>query len=120
MEENLFLRVYEKRKKFCYLMQKPPAGKNSIIRELSSCVINRYDGYHIVKIRKKNSIRLYFKPVGIVYEPTESSDKDIECYFTEKIQIAYRLRYSHGKKINMLHAWEYCSCHNFFSTKKAN
>ena len=53
MEKNLFLRVYEKRNKFRYLIKKPPTGKNSVIRDLSSFLIERYNGYQVLKIEKK-------------------------------------------------------------------
>ena len=38
-EKKLFLRVYEQRDKFRYVIKKGVQGKNKIIRDLSSCAI---------------------------------------------------------------------------------
>ena len=98
MKENLFLRIYEKRKKLRYLILKPPTGENTVIRDLSSCVIEGYDGYEVVKIEQSDSTRKDFRLLDIVYEPVDDLNKIIECYFTEKIHIAYHLKYSREKK----------------------
>ena len=57
MSENLFLRVYELRKKFCYLIKKVPKGKNTITKELSSCVEERFNGFQLVKRLGENERR---------------------------------------------------------------
>ena len=46
-------------------------------------------------------------------------NKIIECYFTENIHVAYRLKYSRGEKTETLQAYECYSCHKFHSRKKA-
>ena len=53
MKNCLFLRVYERRNKFRFLINKPPTGHNRVIRDSSSCVIPKYNGYQVVKIEKK-------------------------------------------------------------------
>ena len=119
MEENLFLCVYEKRKKIFYLNRKFPTGKNTVICNLSSCVIERYDRYEVVKIEQKNNIRKHFRLLDFVYEPVDNPNRIIESYFTEKIHIVYRLKYSRGEKMETLHANECYSCHKFHSAKIA-
>ena len=107
MEKNLFLRVYEKRNKFSYLIKKPPTGKNSVIRDLSSCLIERYNGYQVVKIEKRDCQKSLFEPIDIVYDPVEGPDQNIKCYYTSKIYFAYCLKYSKGAKgIDTLLAFE--------------
>ena len=60
-----------------------------------------------------------YEPIDIVYDPVETLEKIIECYFTLKIHVAYRLKYSKGaKRIETLHAFESYSYHKFHSTKK--
>ena len=93
-EKNFFLRLCEKRKKIQYLICKPPSGKNTVIRAVSSCVIDRYNGYDIVKMEQRDCIRHVFKPINIVYDPVDNPSKIIECYFTDNI----RLKYSRGKR----------------------
>ena len=118
MEENLFLRVYKKRTKFRYLIRKPLTGRNSVIRDLSSCVIQRYNGYQVLKIEQKNCSQKDFRSIDIVYDPVETPDKIIECYFIEKAHISYRLKYSKGAKgTETLHVFECYSCDKFNSTK---
>ena len=118
MEENLFVRVYDKRKQFRYLIRKPPTGKNSVIRDLSSCIMQRYNRYQVIKTEQKECLQQDFRPIDIEYHPVETPDKIVECYFTEKIHVAYRLKYSRGVKgIETLHAFECYSCHKFHSTK---
>ena len=45
--KGLFLRVYERRDKFRYLIKKDVHGKNNVIRDLPSCVIEKFHGYEI-------------------------------------------------------------------------
>ena len=105
-------------KKIRYLTRKPPTEKNSMIGDISSCVIQRYNVYQVVKIEHKNCLQQDFRPIDIVYDPVETPDKIIECYFTEEIHVAYRLKYSKGVKgIETLHAFECYSCHKFHTTK---
>ena len=49
MEKNLFLRVYELRKKIRYLIKKLPKSKNSVKRDLLACVEERFNGFHIIR-----------------------------------------------------------------------
>ena len=80
MEKNLFLRVYKKRNKFRYLISKPTTGKNSVIRDLSLCVVEIYNGYQKVKIEKRHCQKVLFEPIDIVYNPVEGPDQNIQCY----------------------------------------
>lgn len=45
-ENNLFLRVYEFKDKFFYLI-KQNSQKNTVLRDLSSCIIEKFNGFHI-------------------------------------------------------------------------
>ena len=46
---NLFLRSYELKDKFQYLKVKN-ANKNNIVRKISSCIIEKFNGFRIVAI----------------------------------------------------------------------
>ena len=109
------------------MIRKPPLGKNTFIRNVSSCVINRYNGYDIVKIAQKDCIISCFSPLDIVYDPIEDPNKIIKCYFTDNIHFAFRLKCSRRKRlgdsdmrIDKIHQYECQSCNKFSATKKGN
>ena len=113
------MRVYEIRNKFRYLIHKPPTGKSQIVRNLSSSVIQKYNGYQVVKIETKYDIKQLFEPIDIVYSPVQNFTDTIDCYFTQKIHVTYGCEYSKGKKgIEILHAFECYFCNKFHSTRK--
>ena len=49
VKKGFFLRVYEERDKFRYIIEKGVKGKNKIVRDLSSCVIQKFNGCDILK-----------------------------------------------------------------------
>ena len=58
--KNLFLKFYERRDKYRYLLKKGACdGKNKVPRDLSSSVIEKFSGYEIIKeaseIRRKKT-----------------------------------------------------------------
>ena len=66
MSKNLFLRVYELRKKFCYLIKKMPKGKIIIQKDLSACVETRFNGFELVRRMTGNELRQKYRPVDIL------------------------------------------------------
>ena len=67
MSKNLFLRVYELRKKFCYLIKKMPKGKIIIQKDLSACVETHFNGFELVRRMTENELRQKYRPVDILY-----------------------------------------------------
>ena len=55
-KNGLFLRVYELKDKFRYLI-KQDSEKKTILRELSSCVIKNFNGFSIVRIEFYKKIK---------------------------------------------------------------
>ena len=59
-KHRYFLRVFELKNKFRHLALKNPKKKQNIVRQLSSCINEKYIGFHIIsieyskKMRKKN------------------------------------------------------------------
>ena len=49
IEKNLFLRFYELRRKFRYLIKELSKGKNSVKRDLLACVEEPFNGFHIIR-----------------------------------------------------------------------
>ena len=89
----MFLRVYECRNKFWFLINKQPQGKIKIICNLSSCAIQKYNGYVVVKVEKKNQEKQMFEPTDIVYDPAQDFDDIIDCYFTFHYQLKFSTRF---------------------------
>ena len=63
--------------------------KNKMKRKLSSCAIQKFNGYELLRnnlnsFEKKDSI-----PIDIIYEPTLDENKKIECFFEPDISLAY-------------------------------
>ena len=93
MKKQLFLRIYKSRNKFRFLINKLTTGKNEVITNLLPCVIQKYNGYQVVKIEKKNKQKQLFEPIDIVYEPVQNATENTECYFTFHIHVTYRLQH---------------------------
>lgn len=43
LQKNLFLRVQEQHDKFRFIIKKGAQGKNNVIRDLSSCIIKKFN-----------------------------------------------------------------------------
>ena len=83
-EKNMFLRLYEKKSKFRYLLRKGH-DENEVRKEVSSCVEQRYNGFHVTMHMCVKSRQVEFESVDIVYEHVKRLHKIIECYFTSEI-----------------------------------
>ena len=55
---GLFLTVYEL-KEFCYLI-KQDSEKNRILRELSSCIVEKFNGFNIARVEFSKKLRQPF------------------------------------------------------------
>ena len=77
--------------------RKKPQGKNKIIHNLSLCIIQKYNGYTVIKVEKKTP-RKRIEPTDIVYDPVKNFDSIVNCYFTFHLHLPYFLQYSRGKK----------------------
>ena len=76
---SFFLRVYERRNKFRYLIKKCIHGKNDVVRDLSSCVIEKFNGYEISQHQLKREQKCFLEPIDIIYESVKDNDK-IACF----------------------------------------
>lgn len=63
--------------------------KNNIIRCLSSCVIQKFSGYEILKTQLKNEEKRCHEPVDIIYELV-NDERSIKYYLTSNLHLAYR------------------------------
>ena len=74
-----FLRVFELKSKFRHLALKNPKKQN-IVRHLSSCINEKYNGLHVISIEYSKKLRTKFKPINIIYKPIKSPEKEVLCF----------------------------------------
>ena len=72
-----------------FLITKKVKGKNEAARNLSACVLKKFDGYEVLRkdLQRKESID--FIPINMVYEPSFDLNVPVVCYFCPKIHLAY-------------------------------
>ena len=91
-------------------------SKQKIVRQLSSCLIEKYSGFRLISIEHEKKQRKLFKPIDIIYKPTKSIEIEPLCFFSDDISKAYLSLYSKGKKgITRAHKFYQCYyCDTFF------
>ena len=65
---NMFLRVFELKNKFRYII-KQNSEQKKYFSEVSACVVERFNGFTIVRLEFDNEIRKEFTPIDIIYKP---------------------------------------------------
>ena len=89
-----FLRVFELKSKVRHLALKNPKKQN-IVRQLSSCVNEKYNGFHVISIEYSKNLRTKFKPINIIYKPIKSPEEEVLCFSTNNISKFCRLLWSY-------------------------
>lgn len=87
--------------------------------ELSACVIQKFNGYDLLRTGLDRNEKKNLIPLDIVYEPTLDKNKPIFCYFAPKICLAFQTCYdriirSTKKFVNSSAAKQCLYCNNFF------
>ena len=77
MEEKIQISFYEK------------ARSTKIVKQLSSCLIEKYNGFTVIRIEYQKKERKNFQPLDIIYKPTKDLEKEPACYFSTAISLAY-------------------------------
>lgn len=88
-KKNLFLGVYKRREKFKYLVKKRVHRQNKVIRGLLVCIIQKFNGYDVIKKSLEKKEKKDFEPLNIVYELVMDNSR-IKCFYTDKSYIAFR------------------------------
>ena len=78
---GFFFRFYERRNKFRYQLRRKLKEKNQMKRELSACIIQKFNGYELLRNHLNFIERKDFVPIDVVYEPTLNENMIIECFF---------------------------------------
>ena len=84
-ELGYFFRFYESRNKFRFQLRQKLKDKNQMKRELSACIIQKFNGNELLRNHLNSIERRDFIPIDIVYEPTVDEKKNIECFFAPKM-----------------------------------
>ena len=87
-----FLRVYELKKKYRHLFMKKP-DQQKIVKQLSSCLTEKFNGFTIIRSEYEKKIRRNFEPIDIIYKPTKDITIEPLCYFSTDITFAYSACY---------------------------
>ena len=117
MEKNIFVRVFELKKKIHWMISKGKE-KNKVIRDLSLCVVQRFPGFDIIKISNENEIRQDFSRINIDYQPVKHFKQKTNCYFTNMLHLLYRTTMTTGENKKIEHTNACGACSQFFALKK--
>ena len=117
---NMFLRVFELKDKFRYLF-KQNSEQKKIVNEVSACVIQRFNGFNLVRLEFDHQIRRDFTPIDIIYKPVKKENEVLNCFFTDKLYLAFRATYNETTKWKRLKHTCAFQCHfcSKFWTRKA-
>ena len=69
-KHGYFLRVFELKNKFRHLVLKNPKKQNSV-RQFSSSINKKYNGFHVISIEYSKKLRKKFKSINIIYKPVK-------------------------------------------------
>ena len=89
-----------------------------MIRELSACVIQTFNGYEILRNHLNNDKQQNVIPIDIVYEPALDTTKPIYCFFALSISLAFHASFekTRSSKKYLAHTKprQYRYCNNYF------
>ena len=88
-KKSLFLGVYERHNKFRYIIKKGVQGKNKNIQDLWPCVIQKFNGYSILKCEIKKEEKQFHEHIDALYEPVDDR-KPITYFLTDRLYLAHR------------------------------
>ena len=115
-KNKMFLKVYELKEKFHALIKQCPDKKN-VIRDISSCIREKFNGFNIVRVEFEKQIRQKMSPIAIIYKPVRKETENIDCYFSKKINYAFRASFSENDKIRHGTAFQCHYCSTYYGRK---
>ena len=63
-----FLRFFERRNLYRYLLKKKLIGRNELARDLLACILRKFNGYEIPRKGPERKEKKHFEPIHIMYE----------------------------------------------------
>ena len=116
---NYFLKFFERRDTYRNLIKKKVQGKNEVTRNLSSSVLEKFNGYEMIRNDLSREGNAELTPINVVYEPIYDENVLVPCYFTNEIHLAYRSyvgQFDKGNKKIIHRTVRQCYCwQNFFA-----
>ena len=90
--------MFELKNKLRHLTMKEPRKKN-IVRQISTCLTEKYNGFQTISIEFARRERKLFKLIDGIYKPTKNPEifrqkifqKHIQIFMTKKVKQKYLL-----------------------------
>ena len=115
---NYFLRVFELKNKFRHFKMKDPKKNQKNVRQISSCLTKKYNGFQTISTEFARKEIKNFKLIDIIYKPPKNSEISPLCCFTEDILKGYTNFYNPKDKFNRAYSCYECYyCRKFFYRK---
>ena len=112
-----FLQIFELKNKYQRFTAKN-TGEQNLVRQLSSCPVEKYSGFTQIFHEHKKEQRKLFKPIDIICKPTKHIEIEPLCFFSNDLSKAYSSYYSFGekkKRMQRAHKVYQCDyCNKFF------
>ena len=104
-----FSRVSELKSKFRHLATKEK-NQQRIIRQLSSCLTEKFNGFTVISIDYQKKQRRNFKAIDIIYKPRKHVQIEPLCFFSNDISKAYSSFYPKFKnRAHKVYQCYYCN-----------
>ena len=88
--------------------------KQNIVRQLSSCLMEKYNGFQVISIEYARKQRKKFNPINIIYKPTKHIKIEPLCYFSDDISKASTNLYSKPNQMKRANKSYQCYYFNKF------
>ena len=117
-EYGYFLRFYDRRNKFRYQLRQKLKEKNEMRKELSACIVQKFNGYDLLRNHLNSIERKDFIPIDIVDERTLNDKKLVLCFYVPQIYLGFHTtieKLKNGKRaLNYTGARQCHCCNNYF------
>ena len=97
-KHNYFLKFFERRDTYRFLIKKKVQGKNEVTRNLLGSVLEKFNGYEMIRNDLSYQEKAEVILIEVVYEPIYNQTIPVPCYFTSEIHLAYRSCIGHCVK----------------------
>ena len=123
-KHNYFLKCFERRDMYRFLIKKKVQGKNEVTRNLSSLVLEKFNGYEMIRNDLGSGEIAELIHINVVYKPIYDETAPVSCYFTNEIHLACRSYVGTFKKgnehISHRTVRQCCFCQNVFAKNEEN
>ena len=73
-----------------FLYRKKFREKKKLKRNLSSSVVEKFNGYEMIRQKLQRNEKIDLTPIDISYEPSYDESIPVSCFFTDQIVLAYK------------------------------